>query len=537
MDATGARSGSLARGAAATTLATALSRLTGALRVVVVASALGTTYLANTYQTANSAPNIVFELVAAGVLTSVFVPTFVEHIVRGQREQGWRAADALTSVALVALTGLALVLALAAPLVMRALTIGVADPDLRAQEVRLGSELLRLFAPQVIFYGAAMIMNGALQAHRRFVPSALAPIFNNVVVIAVYLTYAALRGERPPAVGEVSAAETFLLGAGTTAGVVAMTASLVPHLRRLGWRPSFRFEPRHPAVKRAARLGVWALGYAGGYQAGLVVVLVLANRVEGGVAAYQWAWTFFYLPHALFSMPIFNVLFTAMAEHLARAERAALVARLRDGLAMLLFILAPIATAMAVTGESIARLTLQYGVMTGTGAQLVGRVLAAFALGLPGYSAFVVFTRAFYALGETKVPALVNAITVALSSALGAALFASLPGKDAVAGLALGHSVAFTLGAVWLGTLLARRTGRVLDAALARSAGRSAGAAIVSGAAVWLVGAAIPGVTRLAALAALAAAGLAGAAVYTGVQALARSAELARIARLLRGAA
>lgn len=535
MDATGARS--LARGAAATTLAAGLSRLTGAVRVVVVASALGTTYLANTYQTANTAPNIVFELVAAGVLTSVFVPTFVEHIVRGEREQGWRAADALTSVALVVLTGLTVVLALAAPLVMRVLTIGVADPGLRAAEVRLGSELLRLFAPQVIFYGAAMIMNGALQAHRRFVPSALAPIFNNVVVIVVYLTYAALRGARPPAVGAVSAAETFLLGAGTSAGVVAMTMSLVPHLRRLGWRFSFRFEPRHPAVRRAARLGVWALGYAGGYQAGLVVVLMLANRVEGGVAAYQWAWTFFYLPHALFSMPIFNVLFTAMSEHVARAERDALVTRLKDGLAMLLFILAPVAAAMAVAGESIAHVTLRYGVMTGAGADLVGRVLAAFALGLPGYSAFVVFTRAFYALGNTKVPALVNAATVALSSALGAALFVLLPGADAVAGLALGHSVAFTLGAALLGALLARRTGRLLDGALARSAARSLGAAAGAGAAMWLAGAAMPDGSRLGALLGLAAAGLAGAAVYAGVQALLRSAELARLVRLIRGAA
>jgi putative peptidoglycan lipid II flippase len=537
VEADGPRLPSLARGAAATTLAAALSRLTGAVRVVVVAAALGTTFLANTYQTANTAPNIVFELVAAGVLTSIFVPTFVEHIVRGERAQGWRAADALTSVALVGLSALALLLALAAPLVMRVLTVGVTDPALREHEVRLGTELLRLFAPQVIFYGAAMIMNGALQAHRRFVPSAIAPIFNNVVVIAVYAFYAALRGARPPEVGEVSAAETLLLGAGTTAGVVAMTASLVPHLRRLGWRFCFRFDLGHPAVRKGARLGVWALGYAGGYQAGLVVVLVLANRIEGGVAAYQWAWTFFYLPHALFSMPIFNVLFTAMAEHAARAERAALVGRLRDGLAMLLFILAPIAAGMAVNGEAIARLTLQYGVMTGAGAELVGRVLAAFALGLPGYSAFVVFTRAFYALGETRLPALVNAATVALSSALGAALFVGLPGPGAVAGLALGHSVAFSAGAVALAGLLARRTGRVLDPGLARSAARSLGAAALAGAVMLLVGLLLPPAGRLESLLALAASSLAGAAVYTGAQAALRSAELGRLVRLLRGAA
>src|SRR5918996_5392753 len=102
---------SLARGAATTTIATAVSRVTGFVRVVVVAGAMGTTFFANTYQTANTTPNLLFELVAAGVLTSVFVPTFVEHITRGRSDEGWRAANALTSVALVGLVGTALVLA------------------------------------------------------------------------------------------------------------------------------------------------------------------------------------------------------------------------------------------------------------------------------------------------------------------------------------------------------------------------------------------------------------------------------------------
>src|SRR3990170_6554997 len=128
---------SLARGAASITLATAASRATGFVRVVVVAATMGTTYLANTYQTANTAPNVVFELLAAGVLTSVFVPTFVDYIVRGEREEGWAAGNALTSVALVALVGIAALLGLAAPLVIRVLTLDVDDASLRADEIAL----------------------------------------------------------------------------------------------------------------------------------------------------------------------------------------------------------------------------------------------------------------------------------------------------------------------------------------------------------------------------------------------------------------
>jgi putative peptidoglycan lipid II flippase len=449
---------SLARGAAVISIATGISRLTGFLRVVVVASALGTTYLANTYQTANTAPNLVFELMAAGVLTSVFVPAFVEHLVTGQRGDGWRAANALTSVAVVALSLLAGLLALGAPAVMRLLTIGVEDPSLRAREVELGTVWLRLFAPQVVLYGAGMIMTAALHAHRRFALAAVAPIFNNVVVICVYLTYAAMRAGDPPTLGGITNAQVLVLGAGTSLGVVAMTVCLVPGLHRLGWSWRWRFEPSHPAVVKAARLGIWALSYAGGYQAGLVVVLMLGNRVEGGVAAYQWAYTFFYVPHAVVAVPIGSVLFPAISEHAARGDIAAFVARVRDGLGMLAFVLVPAAGLAVVLAVPVAALALHYGAMSEAGAVLVGRTFASFSVGLPGYSAFVMLTRAFYALADTRTPALVNAVAVGIASAAGAFLFFTLPPAWSVPGLALGHSLGFWVGALLLTHLLGLRT-------------------------------------------------------------------------------
>ena len=523
---------SLARGAAITTVATAISRLTGFVRVMVVAGAMGTTFLANTYQTANTAPNVVFELVAAGVLTSVFVPTFVEYLARGQREEGWRAANALTSVAFVGLILLSLLVALAAPLLMRVLTLVVEGDRLRDAEIALGSTFLRLFAPQIALYGVGMIMTGALHAHRRFALAAIAPIFNNVVVIAVYLTYAAMRGARPPSVSGITPAETWVLGAGTTLGVAAMTLCLLPQLLRLGWRFRFDFSPSHPAVRKGARLGVWALGYAGGYQAGLIVVLVLANRVEGGVAAYQWAYTFFYLPHALFGVPIFNVLFTAMSEHAARRETGALAIRLRDGLAMLGFILIPVAALLVAAAGPLAEITLRYGVMTDAGADLVARVIQAFAIGLPAYSCFLVFTRAFYALGDTKTPALFNAATVATASAIAALLFLTLPPRWSVPGLALGHSIAFLCGSVAMGRRLARATGGLGGPALRRALARATVFALAAFAAMTSVTLFLGSGSKSGALVSLLATSVVGALVYLGGMTLVRSPELARLRSL-----
>jgi putative peptidoglycan lipid II flippase len=466
------------------TFATAASRVTGFVRVVAVASALGTTYLANTYQTANTAPNVVFELVAAGVLTSIFVPTFVDYVVKGKEDEGWDAANALASVALVGLIALSIVVALAAPLIMRALTLGIAADGLRDRQIALGATFLRLFAPQIAFYGIGMIMTGALHAYRRFTMPAIAPIFNNVVVIVVYLTYAAMRSDRPPTVRGITSAETFVLGAGTTLGVIAMTLCLVPNLTRVGWRYRWNFNPSHPAVRRGAKLGAWALGYAGGYQAGLIVVLMLANRIKGGVAAYQWAYTFFYLPHALFAIPLFHVLFTAMSEHVARGETEGLIARLRDGLRMLAFMLLPTAAIIAAIAHPLTRATLDYGVMSGTGATLVARVLIGFVAGLPTYSMFLVFTRAFYAVGDTRTPTLVNAATVAIASIIGTLLFVRLDPEWAVPGLAVGHSIGFALGAVVLAVAFSRVSGSVATRSVGVSLVRSL---VVSGLALGVM--------------------------------------------------
>lgn len=527
------RAPSLARGAAVITAATAISRITGFVRVVVVAATMGTTFLANTYQTANSAPNVLFELVAAGVLTSVFVPTFVSYLVKGEHQEGWEAADALTSVALVGLTVLAALILVAAPVVMTILTIGVRSPSVRSNEIALGATFLRLFAPQVIFYGVGMIMTAALHAHRRFGMAAIAPIFNNVVVIGVYLTYAAMRGSGGPSIASVSTAQQWVLGGGTTLGVVAMTVCLIPQLNRLGWHFRFRFDLSHPAVKRGARLGVWALSYAGGYQAGLIVVLILANRVEGGVAAYQWAYTFFYLPHALFAVPIFNVLFPAMSEHVAKGEELLLVGRLRDGLKMVAFILMPVAAILLATSGPLASVTLRYGVMTGTGAALVARVIACFSIGLPGYSTFLVLTRGYYAMGDTKTPALVNAATVAFGSVVGATLFVVLPTRWAVAGLALGHSVAFTVGALGLAILLSRRTHPLADPAFSTSVQRSLFVTVLAAIVMAGVVSVLPDVSKLQSLISLVVALAAGTGLYVAVMARLRSPELATMGGLI----
>jgi putative peptidoglycan lipid II flippase len=171
--------------------------------------------------------------------------------------------------------------------------------------------------------------------------------------------------------------------------------------------------------------------------------------------------------------------------------------------------------------------------MTGTGAALVARVIACFSIGLPGYSTFLVLTRGYYAMGDTKTPALVNAATVLFASIVGASLFALLPARWAVAGLALGHSLAFSIGAIALGILISRRTHPLADPSFSVSLRRSFVVTVVAGLVMVGVASLLPSASKVQSLIALALAIAAGTGLYVALMARLRSPELASVGGLI----
>ena len=145
-----------------------VSRITGFVRVLAIALALGTTFAGNTYQTSNLVSNVLFELLAAGILSSVMVPPFVRLLDEGRREDAEGLAGAVLGLALGALGVITVIGIAARPWVMRALTIAVDDPAVRHQEIVLGSFLLLFFLPQVLLYAVSSVATGLLYGARRF---------------------------------------------------------------------------------------------------------------------------------------------------------------------------------------------------------------------------------------------------------------------------------------------------------------------------------------------------------------------------------
>jgi len=252
----------LARSTLVMTLGTGLSRVTGLLRVIALSGTLGIaeSQVASTYNLANTTPNIIYELILGGILSSIFVPVFVQARKEQGREAAWHLARLVLTVAGVGLALLSLVTMLGSDVIMRLYTLRVDDPVERAQQIRVGGQLLLLFGPQILFYGLGTVMTGLLNANRRFGVPMFAPVLNNLVVIATGVAYYVVTGGVARDLGTITLTERLILGLGTTAGVVAMTMVQWPFLRRLGFRYRPVWDVRHPTLGRMARLSAFTIG-------------------------------------------------------------------------------------------------------------------------------------------------------------------------------------------------------------------------------------------------------------------------------------
>src|SRR4051812_37117452 len=190
--------GSLLRDSASISAWNLASRLTGFVRVLAIGAAVGTTFLGNPYGSANLVSNILFELLAAGLLSAVLVPAFVGQLAAATRDDAARLAGAVLGTLLAVLGPIVMVGMIAGPWIMRALTVAVDDPAVRQREIDLGAFFLWFFLPQVLLYAVGAVATGLLHADKRFGSPAAAPVANNVVVTATMALFWIVRDAGSP---------------------------------------------------------------------------------------------------------------------------------------------------------------------------------------------------------------------------------------------------------------------------------------------------------------------------------------------------
>jgi putative peptidoglycan lipid II flippase len=492
----------LARSAAIVALGTALSRISGFVKLAVIVSVLGSTRLNDTYNIANNLPNVVYELLLGGVLTATLMRVFVEHLDRDDDE----AVSAVWTVAIGAMLVVTVAGIIAAPAIVRIFSVRLHGPDAARQQA-VATGLLRLFMPQMLFYGITALGTVLLNARRKFALPAFASVANNVVVIVAFLALPRLfHLHRAPGLNTIQHDHGLLwyVGLGTTAGIAAMAFAVLAGLPRSGVRIRPHFDWRHAAVARVVRLSGWTFGYVICNQIAFLLVMWLANAQEGGVTAYLAAYTFFQLPHGLLAVSIMTPLDPELATAASRGDLTALRSRFRHGLRLITLVMLPASAGYLALARPAVAALLHHGHYSAHAALSTGDVLAMFAVGLAPFSIYLFALRGFYALGDTRTPFRVNAVENVLNVAFAFMLEPTM----GVRGLGLAWSIAYTIAAVIALSTLGRRIGAPFDRQTSRVLGRAVVAAIATGALAAVVAHLLAGHTALLRLLAGTAAGV-----------------------------
>ena len=473
---------SIGRSSGLMAVASLVSRITGFLRQVVLFTVLGKTVLNDSYTLSNTLPNIVYELLIGGVLTSVMIPI----LVRAQKEDAdggeayTRKLITISAVALLAATAVAM---LAAPLLTRAYldsqTTTTANPE-------LATALAYLLLPQIFFYGFGAMLGAVLNSRGAFGAFAWAPVLNNLVVLVVLGAYVLVPGEislDPVRMGEP---KLLVLGLGTTLGIAVQALVLLPAMRRIGfhYRPKWGWDPR---LSAAGGLVGWVVAYVLIGQAGYIATTRIASASDGGAfAIYSNAWLLLQVPYGVLGVSLLTALMPRMSRAAAEGRTGDVVADLSLGSRLSAVFLVPISLLLTVFGTPVGIALFGLRSVNLEGAAQLGLTLAVSAFGLLPYAITLLQLRVFYALTDSRTPTLIQLFTVAVKIPLMLVCPLVLAPSDVVLGLAAANSFSFVSGTALGQVLIRRRLGSASTGPVLATTGRTLVASMLGVAPAWI---------------------------------------------------
>ena len=384
---------------------TLVSRVTGLVKVAVIGAVLGPTFFGNTFQLTNTLPNLIYYgLLAGSLFVSLLVPALVGHLEVGDLRSAERVAGGFLGLSLLALLAVAPVAVLLAPLLLR-----IAGPGVSASQEHVGRMLIVMFVPQVFCYCVVGTATSAMNARRRFTLAAAAPAMENLGIIAVLGATAMLFGDRTT-IDSVTTPELLLLGLGTTVAVALHAAVQWWGARHAGVTLRPRVGWRDPEVRALVRRAVPSIAQAGLMAVQVLALLTLANRVAGGVVAFQIALNFYTLAIALCATPVSLALLPRLASLDLRGDLAGFRDALVRGFALGMFVAVPATVGLVVLAEPIARAVSVGRMGSDGGVALVAAGIVPLAFAVLAQTAFSIASYAAFARKDTTSPLIAMAV-------------------------------------------------------------------------------------------------------------------------------
>lgn len=517
----------LARAGLLVTGAYLASRILGWVRLVVISSVFGASADLDAYFAAFRIPDLIFQLVAAGALSSALIPVLAHLVADDEEARVWRVVSTVINLMLIALLAISVVFALAAPLIMPAVTPGFDSAQI---ELTVRLSRIMLFSPILLALGA--VFTSVLNMRGHFAaPSAAPLLYNSVIILAAVLLTPVLGVEG--------------LAIGVVLGSLAHLAVQLPSFVRLpGFHYDFRLDLRDPAAREALLLiAPRAFGLSAG-QLTLIVHTTLASGLGvGAIVTYNVAFTAMLIPIGVIGVPLGVVLLPAMSRALAGADTQLFGQLVVRSMRLLLYVMFFLTALTMVLRREVVTLLFDYGAFDARAIDLTANTLLFFALGLAAHAAVIVLAPAFYAGKDTRTPVAAGILYVIIT--IGVSLITV--GSLGLSGLALGTAIGAWAEASVLLVLLWRLAPSLPVWALVRSAAGFIVGAVIAGAAAYATAGVVGGAfgrvdpSKVSLVVEVLVAGAAGLAAYvafsvvTGIPELRASIDLLRSA-LRRGA-
>ena len=457
--------------------ATLLSRLLGMVRVMIYARFMGDGPIASAFVYAFQIPNLFRRLLGEGALTAAFIPLFKNKEKTEGDKAMWHTANAVVSALVVAS-------ALVVGLVMLGLSAVLMWGEFDTH-TRLMLELLRVVFPYMLLVCLAAVFMGMLNSRGHFFIPAMGATLLNVVMIATVLLVA-------PRWGDDLGEQIFALAFGVLVAGVAQAAFQVPYLYREGYRLRWVAPWRNDSVREVVCKMIPATIGVAAFQFNIIITQTLAFWIERSsgtqiVASFEYAVRLMELPQGVFGVSLATFLLPTLAGLAADKQFPEFRENLRRGMGYLFFVNAIAAAMLMVLAEPMVRLLFQHGAFTADSTRRASFALMCLAPSLLTYSAVNVMARAFYALGDTKVPMQISAVCLCLNIVVLLPLIFMFPKGLEAGALGVANALSSLLNVGLLSYALKRKMPKWEVQSLLRPFAGMLLAAVVAGGVAWFL--------------------------------------------------
>ena len=477
----------VAKSTAVMSLCTLASRATGFVRTWAMAFALGNTVMAAGFSLANNLPNMIYELVAGGVLSTAFLPIYLQQ----RNQHGTKAssdyASNLLSIAVVFLGVIALLASIFAPQVIMTQSL---FSSASSETVTSAVWFFRFLAFEIVFYGISAVFSGILNAEREFFWPAISSVFMNVIAIIGFFGY-------PFIASSNTQAATTWLGITMLASIAVMAFVQLPALLKTGIRFRFLIDFNGEGFRDTIKLALPAIACTAINLVSLSIMNSCALHVAAnGPSSISYAWMWYQFPYGVLGVALSTAMFTEMSDAVSRKDRIRFRENMIAGLSTTLMLIIPMAAMLFSCAYELIGL-YSAGRFSAGDIEPIATLLMGWAINLPIYAAYMFVYRVFSALKDMKTVAICNAVLTCFQvlfyvTFTGVIKLGPFEGFGLI-GIAVGDICFYTLMLITLLTILQKRMRSLNIASIAPSVFKVTIASLVGGVAAFFLSRALDG--------------------------------------------